>query len=231
MISVAPFGVGVANACMCGRFTITHPNEALAAMFDALPGNDLPLGPNYNVCPTNAVMVVTADGGRRLRAMRWGFVPGWYKAVNDGPLIINARADTIAVKPAFRDAVRARRCIVPVSGFYEWETGADRQKLPWYFTRQDGAPMALAGIWQHWGDMDTVAIVSTDAGPGMQGLHHREAVLLEAADWPLWLGEAGHGAAVLMRASPPGVMAAVRVGVAVNSNKAAGPALIVPIAA
>lgn len=216
---------------MCGRFTITHPNDALAAMFAALPGNDLPLGPNYNICPTNVVTVVTADGGRRLRAMRWGFVPGWYTALNDGPLIINARAETIAVKPAFRDAVRSRRCIVPASGFYEWETGADGAKLPWYFTRRDGAPMALAGIWQHWGDVDTVAIVSTDAGPGMQGLHHREAVMLEAGDWPLWLGEAGHGAAVLMRSSAPGVMAAVRVGVAVNANRAAGATLIVPIAA
>jgi putative SOS response-associated peptidase YedK len=216
---------------MCGRFTITHPNEALAALFGALPGNDLPLGPNYNVCPTNAVAVVTADGGRRLRAMRWGFVPGWYKATNDGPLIINARSDTIAVKPAFRDAVRARRCIVPASGFYEWETGADGKKLPWYFTRTDAAPMALAGIWQRWQDIDTVAIVSTEAGPGMQGLHHREAVMLEAADWPLWLGEAGHGAAVLMRPSAPGRLGAVRVGVAVNSNRAAGASLIAPVAA
>jgi putative SOS response-associated peptidase YedK len=211
--------------------TLTHPQEALAALFDAVLGNDLPLGPNFNVCPTNTVAVVTADGGRRLRAMRWGFVPAWYKATNDGPLIINARSDTIATKPAFRDAVRARRCIVPASGFYEWETGADGHKLPWYFTRTDGAPMALAGIWQRWQDMDTVAIVSTEAGPGMQGLHHREAVMLEAADWPLWLGEAGHGAAVLMKPSAPGLMAAVRVGTAVNSNRAAGPELILPIAA
>ncbi|MGL4319494.1 MAG: SOS response-associated peptidase [Paracoccaceae bacterium] len=216
---------------MCGRFTITHPNEALAAMFDALPGNDLPLGPNFNVCPTDSVSVVTADGGRRLGAMRWGFVPAWYKATNDGPLIINARSETIASKPAFRYAVRARRCIVPASGFYEWETGADGKKLPWYFTRTDGAPMALAGIWQRWQDMDTVAIVSTEAGPGMLGLHHREAVMLEAADWPLWLGEAGHGAAVLMRPSAAGLMGAVRVGTAVNSNRAAGPELILPIAA
>jgi putative SOS response-associated peptidase YedK len=92
--------------------------------------------------------------------------------------------------------------------------------------------MALAGVWQHWGDLDTVAIVSTEAGPGMAGLHHREPVLLEPADWPLWLGEAGHGAAVLMRASAPGAMAApFRVGMAVNSNRAAGAGLIAPVAA
>ncbi|MBP9183957.1 MAG: SOS response-associated peptidase [Fuscovulum sp.] len=218
---------------MCGRFTITHPNEALAALFGAVPGNDLPVGPNYNVCPTNLVAVVTSDGGqRRLRAMRWGFIPSWYKAPNDGPLIINARSDTVATKPAFREAVRSRRCIVPASGFYEWSEGPKGERLPWYFTRVDGAPMALAGVWQRWQDIDTVAIVSTEAGQGMAGLHHREPVILEAADWPLWLGEAGHGAAVLMTATPPGVMTAPwRVDAAVNSNRASGPGLIVPLAA
>lgn len=218
---------------MCGRFTITHPVEALAALFDAIPGNDLPQGPNYNVCPTNTVTVVTSEAGqRRLRAMRWGFIPNWYKAPNDGPLIINARSDTVATKPAFREAVRTRRCIVPASGFYEWSTGEAGEKLPWYFTRADGRPMALAGLWQRWQDLDTVAIVSTDAGPGMAGLHHREAVVLERDDWPLWLGEAGHGAAVLMKASAEGVLTRpYRVGVAVNSNRAAGRELILPVAA
>jgi putative SOS response-associated peptidase YedK len=164
--------------------------------------------------------------------MRWGFIPSWYKTPNDGPLIINARADTVATKPAFREAVRTRRCIVAASGFYEWSTGEKGEKLPWYFTRADGQPMALAGVWQRWGEIDTVAIVSTDAGPGMADLHHREAVVLERADWPLWLGEAGHGAAVLMKASAAGVLTRpYRVGVAVNSNRAAGPDLILPIAA
>ena len=218
---------------MCGRFTITHPNEALAALFDAVPGNDLPMTPNFNVCPTNPVVVVTSDGGvRRLRAMRWGFIPSWYKAPNDGPLIINARSDTVATKPAFKAAIRERRCIVPASGFYEWSEGENKARLPWYFTREDGLPMALAGIWQHWGDMDTVAIVSTEAGPGMGNIHHREPVILERKDWPLWLGEAGHGAAVLMKATAEVVMTKpYRVGVAVNSNRAAGAQLIEPAAA
>jgi putative SOS response-associated peptidase YedK len=215
---------------MCGRFTITHPDEAIARLFDAVIGNDLPPVPRFNVCPTTQVAVVTSDGGaRRLRAMRWGFIPTWYKAPNDGPLIINARADTVATKPAFREAVRARRCIVPASGFYEWQEGDKGQKLPWYFTRRDGQPMAFAGIWQRWGEVDTVAIVSTDAGPGMAGLHHREAVVLEPPDWPLWLGEAGHGAAVLMKASADGVLQCHRVDRAVNSNRAEGPALIEPV--
>lgn len=218
---------------MCGRFTITHPNEALAALFGATPGNDLPDGPNYNVCPTNPVAVVTSDGGqRRLRSMRWGFIPSWYKAPNDGPLIINARSDTVATKPAFREAIRSRRCLVPASGFYEWSEGPGGARLPWYFTRADGRPMALAGVWQRWQDIDTVAIVSTEAGEGMTGLHHREPVILEEADWPLWLGEAGHGAAVLMRPTARGVMNAPwRVDAAVNSNRARGPQLIAPLAA
>ena len=218
---------------MCGRFTITHPNEALAALFNATPGNDLPPGPNYNFCPTNPVAVITAEGGhRRLRAMRWGFIPAWYKTPSDGPLIINARAETIATKPAFREAVRARRCILPATGFYEWSEGPDNTRLPWYFTRTDAAPMAFAALWQRWQDIDTVAIVSTAAGPGMAGLHHREPVILDPADWPLWLGEAGHGAAPLMTAAAPGVMAAPwRVDAKVNSNRAAGPELILPLAA
>ncbi|MFN3971690.1 MAG: SOS response-associated peptidase [Gemmobacter sp.] len=223
---------------MCGRFTLTHPNEALARMFDAMPGNDLPAPPRFNVCPTQPIPVVASEGGtRRLRVMRWGFLPGWYQAPNDGPLIINARSDTIATKPAFREAVRARRCLVPASGFYEWETAPDgRTKLPWYFTRADGAPMALAAIWQRWERdgqaWDTCAIVSTDAGPGMAGLHHREAVVVEQVDWPLWLGEAGHGAAVLMRASAPGILAPPwRVDPRVNSNRAEGAGLIEPLAA
>jgi putative SOS response-associated peptidase YedK len=178
-------------------------------------------------------VVVTSEGGqRRLRAMRWGFIPTWYKAPNDGPLIINARSDTVATKPAFRDAIRSRRCIVPASGFYEWSEGEKGARLPWYFTRADGDPMALAGVWQRWGEMDTVAIVSTEAGTGMAGLHHREPVVLERADWPLWLGEGGHGAAVLMKATTDGVMNPPwRVGVAVNSNRASGAQLIEPIAA
>ena len=214
---------------MCGRFTITHPNAALAALFDAVAGNDLPDSPRYNICPTNPVAVVTADGGRRLRTMRWGLVPAWYKAVNDGPLIINARSDTVAEKPAFREAVRQRRCIVPASGFYEWSAGPNGTRLPWYITRTDCAPMAFGALWSRWGDMDTVAMVTLAGGPNMEGIHDREPLVLEPADWPLWLGEAGHGAARLMTATQPGVLSAVRVDMAVNSNRAAGPQLIEPI--
>lgn len=220
---------------MCGRFTITDPNEALARLFDAVPGNDLPASPRFNICPTQSVAVVTADAGRRLRSMRWGFLPKWYKSPSDGPLLINARADTIATKPAFRDAVRARRCLIPASGFYEWSAGEGGARLPWYICRVDGVPMAFAAIWQTWErdgqTMDTCAMVTTDAGQNLSAIHHREPVVLEAENWPLWLGEAGHGAAPLMRASAPGLLTAYRVDPKVNSNRAEGSDLIAPIVA
>ncbi|MEO8243196.1 MAG: SOS response-associated peptidase [bacterium] len=215
---------------MCGRFTITHPNEALAALFDAVPGNDLPESPRFNICPTNPVAVVTSDGGRRLRTMRWGLVPAWYKAPTDGPLIINARSDTVAEKPAFREAIRQRRCILPASGFYEWSAGPNGRRLPWYITRTDGQPMAFGALYSHWGEMDTVAMVTVDGGANMAGIHDREPVILEPDDWPLWLGEAGHGAAVLMKPTPQGVLHSWRVDPAVNSNRAQGPQLIEPLA-
>ena len=212
---------------MCGRITITDPNEALAALFAAVAGNDLPENPRFNICPTNPVAVVTSDAGaRRLRTMRWGLIPAWYKAPNDGPLIINARSDTVARKPAFRDAIRQRRCILPASGFYEWSAGPNGSRLPWYITRADGQPMAFGALYSHWGDIDTVATVTVDGGPNMAGIHDREPVILDPADWPLWLGEAGHGAATLMKPTAPGVLRAHRVDPAVNSNRAQGPQLV-----
>ena len=220
---------------MCGRFAITLPPEAMAQLFAAVPGNDLPEVPNYNVCPTNRVHAVWSDdGNRRLGAMRWGFLPHWYKAPNDGPLLINARSETIAEKPAFRAAARARRCLIPASGYYEWTKDDAGNRLPWYIHPRDGGPLAFAGIWQDWerGDQQfrTCAIVTTGAGPAMSALHHREPVVVAATDWPLWLGEEGTGAATLMRPSPEGLLSYYRVGRAVNSNRASGPALTEPLA-
>ena len=149
---------------------------------------------------------------------------------NDGPLIINARSDGVARKPAFREAIRERRCILPASGFYEWSAGPGGARLPWYITRADGQPMAFGALWSRWGEIDTCAMVTVTGGPNLAGIHDREPVILEPADWPLWLGEAGHGAAVLMKPTAAGVLRAHRVGVAVNSNRAAGAQLIEPIA-
>jgi putative SOS response-associated peptidase YedK len=212
---------------MCGRITITDPNEALAALFAAAPANDLPPVPRFNICPTDPVAVVTSDRGiRQLRPMRWGLIPPWYKFPTDGPLIINARADTVAQKPAFREAIRQRRCILPASGFYEWSAGPAGARLPWYVTRADGQPMAFGALFSLWGGMATVATVTLDAGPNLAPIHDREPLILDPADWPLWLGEAGHGAARLMRPTAPGVLRAHRVAPEVNSNRASGPQLI-----
>ena len=207
----------------------------MAQLFEAVPANDLPDVPNYNVCPTNGVHVVRTDGDvRRLGQLRWGFIPHWYKTPNDGPLLINARAETIADKPAFRSACRDRRAVIIASGFYEWTRDGD-VRLPWYITRQDGAPIAFAAIWQNWAPKDesvvaapTAAIVTTAANEAMATIHHRMPVILEASDIPLWLGEKGKGAASLMKAADNDTLKWHRVSRAVNSNRAKGPELIEP---
>ena len=218
---------------MCGRFALTLPMDAMARMFAALPANNLPVTPNYNICPTNNVSTVVRGEGRRLVSMRWGFVPQWYKTPTDGPLLINARAETLAEKPAFRDACRSRRCLIPATGFYEWSKGEGGARLPWYIYRDDGTPVVFAGIWQRWdkGDapLDSCAIVTTDANSEMATVHHRMPVILSPDQWGLWLGEEGKGAARLMQPAPDGVLRKHRVGVAVNSNKAQGPELIEPL--
>jgi len=118
----------------------------MAQLFNAAPANALPDVPNYNVCPTNAVHAITAQDGRRhLSAMRWGFIPHWYKTPNDGPLLINARSETLAEKPAFRAACRERRAVIVASGFYEWTRDGD-VRLPWYITRNDACQIAFAAI-------------------------------------------------------------------------------------
>lgn len=219
---------------MCGRFAITFPDDAMAALFEAAPANDLPHIPNYNVCPTVQVHSVTSDEGvRRLRPMRWGFLPHWYKTPTDGPLLINARSETIAEKPAFRAAARERRCLIPATGFYEWTKDGEGNRLPWYIHPTEGDMLAFAGVWQVWDKGDeplvTCAIVTTGANEKMSSIHHRMPVILSAEDWPLWLGEAGKGAATLMGAPPEDALAFYRVDRAVNSNRASGLELIEPI--
>ncbi|MBF9047441.1 SOS response-associated peptidase [Rhodobacterales bacterium LSUCC0031] len=215
---------------MCGRMTMTHPNDAMARLFDAAPANDLPPVPRYNICPTQSLGVVTAGQERRsFRPMRWGFVPRWYKTPTDGPLLINARAETIAEKPAFAAAVRARRCLIPATGFYEWTKDEAGNRLPWYFTPADGAPLVFAGVWQDWGQgaerFASFAIVTTGASDWMAATHHREPVVLARADWARWLGETGEKAAPLMRPAAGGHYQRWRVDPKVNSNRADGEAL------
>ncbi len=210
------------------------PHDAMAQLFDAALANDMPEVPNFNVCPTMQVGVVTSGEGRRqFRPMRWGLVPPWYKKPSGGPLLINARSETVAEKPAFRTAVRERRCLVPATGFYEWERIDKQTPLPWYVTRADGEAMVFAGLWQDWGDgeerMSTVAVLTCAANAQMARIHDRLPVILEPADWGLWLGEEGHGAALLMKPVADGALTMVRVGTEVNSNRARGEGLIVPM--
>ena len=218
---------------MCGRFAITLPTDAMAQLFAAKPANDLPQVPNYNVGPTTQVHVVAGgETGRRLVSMRWGFLPHWYKSPTDGPLLINARAETIAEKPAFRSACRERRCLIPADGFYEWKKDAEGNRLPWYIRPSEGEIMAFAAIWQSWdkGDapMDTCAVVTTGANESIGQIHHRMPVVVEQKDWGLWLGEEGKGAALLMKPAPDEALSFHRVSRAVNSNRASGPELIEP---
>ena len=221
---------------MCGRFAVTLTPDAMAQLFQAAPANNLPEVPNFNVCPTRPVHVVRTGGERRaLVPMRWGFIPKWYKKPADGPLLINARAETIAEKPAFKSACRERRCIIPASGFYEWTKDENDARLPWYIWRKDGAPLAFAGIWQDWQNpadqsvLASCAIVTTAANARMAQIHKRMPVILEPGDWGKWLGEEGHGAAALMTAAPPDTLSFHRVDRAVNSNRAHGPELIEPL--
>lgn len=206
----------------------------MAQLFSARPANTLPRVPNYNVCPTNQVHVVrTDDNGRRLDGLRWGFLPHWYKQPNTGPLLINARAETIAEKPAFKAAFRDRRCLIVSTGFYEWTKTDQGDRLPWYIFRNDGSPIAFAGIWQHWGkDEDrqgTCAIVTTQANKRVGAIHHRMPLILEPEDWPMWLGESGKGAARLMEPGREDILGFHRVDRVVNSNRASGPELIEPV--
>lgn len=219
---------------MCGRLAVTVPTDAMAQLFAAQPANDLPAVPNYNVCPTTQIHTIhSEDGLRKLTSMRWGFVPHWYKALNAGPLLINARAETIAEKPAFKSACRERRCLIPASGFFEWTKDEEGGRDPWYIYPKGAAPLAFAGVWQDWHQGDerlrSCAIVTTAANSTISAIHHRMPVIIAQADWPLWLGEQGKGAAKLMRAAPDDLLEVHRVDRAVNSNRASGEALIAPI--
>ena len=151
----------------------------------------------------------------------------------DGPLLINARAETVAEKPAFSKACRERRCLIPATGFYEWTKDEDGKRLPWYIRPKSKDFLAFAGIWQTWdkGDqpLTTCAIVTTQANENMRKIHHRMPVILGDKDWRLWLGEDGKGAATLMASAPENALEFHRVDTAVNSNRAHGEALIDPI--
>ncbi|MEM7270863.1 MAG: SOS response-associated peptidase [Pseudomonadota bacterium] len=221
---------------MCGRFALTVPHEAVADIFDAAPDPALVArGPRYNICPTQEVEVChLGDEGRQMTRMRWGFLPQWYDKPSAGPLIINARSETIAEKPAFRKSVRERRCLIPASGFYEWRQSAGKGKEPYWISAASGAEvLAWAGVWRTWeGDglrTDSCAIVTTAANGPLAPIHHRAPLAIAPEDFGLWLGEEGKGAARLMAPATDDFFAFHQVDPAVNKAKADGPQLMAPL--
>jgi putative SOS response-associated peptidase YedK len=193
---------------MCGRYMITSAFEAMASLFEATLDDLGPEGLRLNVSPTEPVPVaVSHDGDRILLPMRWGLLPPWYRAANERPLLINARAESIARTPAFRDAVRERRCLLPADGFYEWQ-GDKGARTPFVVRPYDGGMLAFAGVWQEWRGQPTCAIVTCDANATLAPIHDRMPVIVAPDDFALWLGEAGPGASRLMAPAPDGLLVA-----------------------
>ncbi|MEM8742307.1 MAG: SOS response-associated peptidase [Pseudomonadota bacterium] len=192
---------------MCGRFALTTPHEAVAehfgALIDPLDEAALPPPPRRDIRPTQMVPVVAlAEDGRILTAMRWGFLPHWYASPTAGPLIINARSETVAEKPAFRKAIRERRCLIPANGFFEWKPGPEPGPKRVHWLAPEGeALFGFAGVWREWGEdrLATCAIVTCAANRRLTPIHHRMPVVIDPADYGLWLGEEGKGAARLMQ--------------------------------
>lgn len=175
---------------MCGRFVITSSPDALRKLFAYQELPNFP--PRYNVAPTQPVPVVLEEHGiRHFHLMRWGLIPSWVKDPRRFALVINARAETVQEKPAFRNALVRRRCLLPADGYYEWQERAGR-KQPFYIHARDGGPIAFAGLAETWvgpngEELDTVAIVTTNAPPHMMALHHRVPVTIAPEDFPRWL--------------------------------------------
>lgn len=156
------------------------------------------LPPRYNICPTQDVPVVRAgaNAGRELVMMRWGLVPAWSKDAAIGSRMINARAETVAEKPSFRDPYKSRRCLIPADGFYEWRKSEGGAKQPYRMTLAGGAPLAMAGLWEHWEKapdataLETCTIITTAANASVRPIHHRMPVILKAAAHDAWLDAA-----------------------------------------
>lgn len=210
---------------MCGRYVAATPPAVLAEelLVDevVLPDGELPL--RWNVAPTMPVYAVAEgrDGRRRLGTFLWGF------RSKGESLLINARSETLAEKPSFREAFVGRRCLVPSDGFYEW-----RGKQPFHVRRRDGRPMVFAGLWSRFGDDTTCAIVTTAANATLSAVHHRMPVILEGPEqWGAWLDRDERDLVALealLRPAPDGSVELVPVSPAVNNVRNDGPELLRP---
>ena len=186
---------------MCGRFVQASAPTLLTEHFDVdeILLEDEPPAPHYNVAPRMEVLTVLERDDRRLMGpMRWGLVPSWATDLAIGDRLINARAETLTEKPAYRYAFERRRCIIPADGFYEWQTLVGGKKHPMYIHARSGAPLAFAGLAETWRDRDdptapwvrSCAVVTTNANATLAPIHDRMPVMLDALDWDLWLDRA-----------------------------------------
>jgi putative SOS response-associated peptidase YedK len=222
---------------MCGRYASFLPPDLIARLFGTT--NPLPnLKATWNMAPRMDAPVVRRHpetGERHLDLLTWGFVPAFTKDLKAARRPINARAETVAASGMFRAAFAKRRCLVPAAAFYEWRADAGG-KTPFAIARQDGNPLAFAGIWEGWrspeGDiLRSFAILTTSANAQMAVLHERMPVILEPDDWPAWLGEADGDPNALLRPSPEGVLRLWQVDKRVGNVRNDGPELLVPVAA
>jgi putative SOS response-associated peptidase YedK len=217
---------------MCGRFVITSAPAAIRALFGTRNAL-INLAPSWNVAPTDTAMVIRRapdSGERHLDALRWGLVPHFTKDLKAARKPINARSETAATSGMFRGALAARRCLVAVDSFYEWLAMPDG-KQPYAIAPTDGQPMAMAGIWEGWRAPDgevwrSFAILTTTANATMQRLHERMPVILEPADWAIWLGEEPGDPPSLMRPLADGRLRLWPVSRAVNSVRNNSPDLL-----
>jgi putative SOS response-associated peptidase YedK len=222
---------------MCGRFVITSPPAALRQIFGYVEQPNFP--PRHNIAPTQPIPVIILENGvRHFRLMRWGLLPAWVKDARKFTLLINARAETVLEKPAFKNAMKRRRCLIPADGYYEWQA-SERRKRPYFIHRRDGAPIGLAGLAETWigpngEELDTVAIVTAPASADLSVLHHRVPVTIGADDFERWLDcrdENTETAMALLAPPREGEFAWHEISTRVNRVANDGAQLILPITA
>jgi len=221
---------------MCGRIAQSEPSR-YAQRLRALLDPELDWQPSWNIGPTAPVLGVRARHGERvLSELRWGLVPWWSDDPRSGARAFNARVESVATKPTFRQAFERRRLLVPVDGFYEWASvPGSRRKQPYFFRRADGDVLVLAGLWEYWARGDdrrlTATVLTSPAGADMT-IHDRQPVVLEPEEWERWLNPAADAESLLdsRRAPRGGVLVAHPVATEVSSVRNDGPHLVAPVA-
>jgi putative SOS response-associated peptidase YedK len=226
---------------MCGRFTLTTSVRDLANLFQATPMETPGLQPHYNIPPSMPVLAVRklpGDAQRQLVALRWGLIPSWSKDPSIGNRLINARAESAATKPSFREAFGNRRCLILADGFFEWKKQG-RKKQPYLIRMRDGKPFAFAGLWECWhppddGPVETCAILTTNANELVQPLHDRMPAILKPQDYDRWLNPDVHEKEELeplLHSCPAEQMMAYPVSALVNSPRHDDPTCVEAIEA